>query len=62
MTEAPARAQLLEGLLNDCAVALDALLGSPDLHLDCLEQATQDAIAVARETLQAMKTALNTSA
>ena len=38
--------------------ALEALLMSPDLNLDCLEQATRDAIAVAQETLQAVKTAM----
>lgn len=53
--EASTREQLLEGLLRDCVVALEALLASPDLNLDCLEQATRDAIAIARETLQAAK-------
>lgn len=53
------RMQLLEDLLGDCVFALDALLDSPDLNLDCLEQATLDAVEVARETLQAVKTALN---
>ena len=56
------RAELLAGMLGACVFALEALLASPDLNLDCLEQATQDAIEVARETLQAVKTALNTSA
>ena len=45
----------LEGLLGDCVFALEALLMSPDLNLDCLEQATRDAIEVAQETLQAVK-------
>jgi hypothetical protein len=49
------RVALLEGLLGDCVFALEALLMSPDLNLDCLEQATRDAIAVAQETLQAVK-------
>ena len=56
------RSMLLSGLLGDCVVTIEALLASPDLNLDCLEQATQDAIAGARETLQAVKTALNESA
>src|SRR2546422_9906987 len=34
VTEAPAREQLLEGLLGDCICAIDALLMSPDLNLD----------------------------
>ena len=53
---------LLSGLLGDCVVTIEALLASPKLNLDELEQATQDAIEVARETLQAVKTALNESA
>ncbi len=53
--EVSAREQMLEGLLGDCVFALDALLTSPDLNLDCLEQATRDAIEVARETLRAVK-------
>jgi hypothetical protein len=52
------RVALLEGLLGDCVFALEALLMSPDLNLDCLEQATRDAIEVAQETLQAVKTAM----
>jgi hypothetical protein len=56
------RVLLLEVLLANCVRALEALLESPDLNLDSLEQTTQDAIAVARETLQAVKTALNQSA
>ena len=56
------RAPLLEALVAKCVVALEALLDSPDLNLDCLEQATHDAIEGARETVQAVKTALNTSA
>jgi hypothetical protein len=32
------RVALLEGLLGDCVFALEALLMSPDLNLDCLEQ------------------------
>ena len=55
--EAPVREQILEGLLGDCVVALEALLASPDLNLDCLEQATHEAIEVARETLRAVKEA-----
>ena len=62
LPEAPAREQILEGLLGDCVVAIEALLVTPDLNLDCLEQATRDAMRVARETLQAVKTALNKSA
>lgn len=49
------REQLLEGLLGDCVFALEALLANSDLNLDCLEQATRDALEVARETLQAVK-------
>jgi len=56
-TEAPAREKLLEGLLSDCVVALEALLASPDLNLDCLEQATHHAIEAARETLRMVKDA-----
>jgi hypothetical protein len=59
MANPSARAQTLEGLLGDCVFALEALLNSPDLNLDCLEQATLDAVEVARETLQAAKMALN---
>jgi hypothetical protein len=62
LTPAGERASLLEELLARCLIALEALLESPDLNLDCLEQATQDAIEVARETVQAVKMALNTSA
>jgi len=53
------RAQLLEGLLGDGVFALEALLTSPDVHLDCLEQATHDAIEVARETVHVVKAALD---
>jgi len=56
VTEAPAREQLLEGLLRDCICAIDALLMSHDLNLEGLEQATLDAIEVARETLRTVKT------
>ena len=56
VTEAPAREQLLEGLLRDCICAIDALLMSPDLNLEGLEQATLDAIEVTRETLRTVKT------
>jgi hypothetical protein len=52
------RVALLEGLLGDCVFALEPLLMSPDLNLDCLEQATRDAIEVAQETLQAVKAAM----
>ena len=52
----------LETLLGECIFALEVLLTSPDLNLDCLEQATRDAIKAARETLQTAKTALSTSA
>ena len=55
MADRSEREQLLEGLLGDCIFALEALLMSPDLNLDCLEQATQDAIEVARETLYAVQ-------
>ena len=58
MTQASTREQLLEGLLSDCVAALEALLASLDLYLDCLEQETQDAIEVARETLQAVQAEL----
>lgn len=53
-----ARAHLLEGLLGGCVFALEALLTSPDLNLDCLEQATRDAIETAHEMLRAAKGAL----
>ncbi len=53
--EVTAREQLLERLLGNCLFAIEALLESPDLNLDCLEQATLDAIDVARETLQAVQ-------
>ena len=56
--EASTREQLLEGLLGDCLSAIDALLLSPDLNLDSLEQATLDAIEVAQNTLRAVKTVL----
>src|SRR5262245_51320317 len=52
------RVALLEGLLGDCVLALEALLTSPDLNLDCLEPTTRDAIEVAQETLQAVQTVL----
>ena len=52
------RVALLEGLLGECVSALESLLTSPDLHLDCLEPATRDAIEVAQETLQAVQTGL----
>jgi len=42
--------------------AHNGVLGNPDLNLDCLEQVTHDAIAVAHETLRAVKTSLNKSA
>ena len=48
----------LGGLIGDCLFALEALLTSPDLTLDCLEQATHDAIEVARETLHTVQKAL----
>src|SRR5437016_459199 len=54
-TQAPAREQMFEELLGHCVIALEALLASPDLNLDCLEPTTQDAMKVARETLQAVK-------
>ena len=62
MADLNAREQLLEGLLRNCVFALEALLASPDLNLDSLEQATLDAVEVSRETLQTVKTALNESA
>jgi len=58
MGKTSARAHLLEGLLGGCVFALEALLTSPDLNLDCLEQATKDAIETAHETLRAAKGAL----
>jgi len=54
-------AEALEGLVGQCVAVLENLLASPDLNLDELEQATRDAIEIARETLQAVKTALNKS-
>ncbi len=56
------RVQTLERLLADCALALEALLASPDLNLDSLEQATEEVIDVARKILQTVKTALTKSA
>jgi hypothetical protein len=53
MANLSARVERLEGLLGDCVFALEALLTSPDLNLDCLELATRDAVEVARDTLQA---------
>lgn len=58
LTPAGERASLLEELLARCVIALEALMESPDLNLDCLEQATLDAVEVARETLRAVKTAM----
>jgi len=58
MPQTAAREHLLEGLLGDCVFALEALLTSPDLNLDCLEQATRGAIEIAHETLDAVKAAL----
>ena len=43
-----------EQLLHKCAEALERLLASPDLHLDCLEQPTRDAIAYAHAVLQTL--------
>jgi hypothetical protein len=62
LTPVAERKLLLEELLTKCVSALAALLESPDLNLECLEQATRDAIAVAHETLQEVKMALNMSA
>ena len=53
-----ARAQMLEGLLGDCLCALDALLMSPDLNLESVEETTLDAIEIAHETLHAVKAVL----
>jgi hypothetical protein len=39
-------------LLHECAEALERLLASPDLQLDCLEQPTRDAIAYAHSVLE----------
>ena len=58
LTPAGERASFLEALLAKCANALEALLDSPDLNLDCLEQTTHDAIEVARETLRTVQAAL----
>lgn len=55
LTQASTREQVLEKLLGDCICAMEALLMSPDLNLDCLEQVTLDAIEVSRETLHAVK-------
>jgi len=41
---------------------LEAFLVSPNLNLDCLAQATHDAIEGAHNTLQAVKTAFTKSA
>ena len=41
-----------EQLLHECAEALERLLASPDLQLDCLEEPTRDAIAYAHSVLQ----------
>ena len=43
------RVEILEGHLGDCVFALEGLLTSPDLNLDCLEHATRDAIEVGYE-------------
>ena len=56
--ETSTREELMERLLGDCVVAIEALLASPDLNLDCLEQATRDAIEAARETLHAVRAEL----
>ena len=53
-----AREQMLEGLLGDCIFAMEALLMSPDLNLDDLEQATLDAIEVAHDTIHTVKAVL----
>ena len=53
MAQIVSREQLLEKLLHDCVMAIDALLASPDLNRDWLEPTTRAAIEVARETLQA---------
>ena len=55
MTQGSTREQLMERLIGDCLFAIEALRASPDLNLDCLEQATQDAIEVARVALRAVK-------
>ena len=56
------RTELLAGLLGDCMCTLEAFLVSPNLNLDCLAQATHDAIEGAHNTLQAVKTAFTKSA
>ncbi len=50
-----------EQLLRDCVVAIEGLLASPDLNLDFLEPATQDAITGAQHIVQAVKMALTKS-
>ena len=52
------RITLLEALVDTCVRALEALLESPALNLDDLEQTTMDAIAMARDTVQAVQAAL----
>ena len=58
LTPAGERASLLEELVAKCVIALEALLESPDLNLDCLERATLNAIEGAHKTLRAAQAAL----
>jgi hypothetical protein len=58
VTEAPAKEQILEKLLRDCVCAIDALLMSPDLNLEGLEETTLNAIEVTRKALRAAQAAL----
>ena len=58
MTDASTREQLLGGLLEDCIGAMKALLMSPDLNLDSLEQTTLDAIEAAHDILRTVKAVL----
>ena len=53
----PTREHVLEAHLGECVSALEALLASPDLNLDCLEPATRDAIEHAHTVLQTVQAA-----
>ncbi len=51
----------LARLLGKSVYALEALLESPDLNLDNLEQATIDAIELAREVIHDVKAIVGAS-
>ncbi len=53
----PTREHDLEAHLGECIRALEALLACPDLNLDSLEQATQEAIERAHTVLQTVQAA-----